>query len=232
MNSNPIVKREKFSTWIIDLRNVLGTHHKTRDLHLNYPADIDNMEDNVDRAVKTLLFTITSGSTKKLVGAANSGHQALMDIRRHFGGVSKSDTQREKLNLMTMKQFYSEKATAFLKRVRNQLNICATVGCYHFHSEAGQDDLINIILEGLNDNIKLYSATIADLKSKYRTGSEDITLESLESLFFGIDDSTFGKKTQKEHAHYFHGQRRRPNNKFTSTKPKFNRILQQQGLFL
>ena len=111
------------------------------------------MDESVDRAIKTLLFTITSGSTKKLVGAADTAFQALLDIRRHFGGISKADTQREKLTLMSMKQMYSEKATAYLKRIRNQLNICITVGCYHFHSTEGQDDLTNIILEGFNENM-------------------------------------------------------------------------------
>jgi hypothetical protein len=57
--------------------------------------------------------------------------------------------------MFSLKQEYGEKATEFLRRVRKQATIAESLGCKSFGEE---EMIVSIILQGLNQNIRLYSA--------------------------------------------------------------------------
>ena len=84
------------------------------------------------------------------------------------------------------------------------MDIFSTVGCFEFNEESGTENLINIILNGLHPNNRLYSATIAELKARFRTSPASIDLVYLEEIFFNIDDNLFSSR--KEHANFVIGQ--------------------------
>jgi hypothetical protein len=64
--------------------------------------------------------------------------------------------------------------------------LCKSIRCTDFDNE---EIIINIILEGLNCNIKAYSATIAELKATLRRSPSSLSIAGLEEIFFTIDDS-------------------------------------------
>jgi hypothetical protein len=47
----------------------------------DYLAELEKFENNIDRAVKALLFSITSGMAKRIVSNATSAHKALLDLK-------------------------------------------------------------------------------------------------------------------------------------------------------
>ena len=65
---------------------------------------------------------------------------------------------------------------------------------------------MNIILQGLNAENRFYSATIADLRAKFRSNPSSITFVSSEELFLNLDDELFTKRRRGEQANYIHGQ--------------------------
>ena len=221
MVSDPSQRREKFNNWIIDLRNVLSTHSKTLGILDDYPADVPHFSKIVDRAVKALLSSITTGMAKQLVGNADSAHQALLDLKRNYGQTSSFDIHRERLRMMMMKQHSQEKASDFLRRVRRQLRTCASVGCQEYLEEESADaNVVNIILGGLDSTHRLYAATIAELKARFRSNPQSISFIDLEELFFNIDDNINASKQnfyKKEHANYIVGQSNSSNNKSSVT---------------
>ncbi|MCP4746931.1 MAG: hypothetical protein GY874_12460, partial [Desulfobacteraceae bacterium] len=214
MTSDPVSRREKFGIWVSDLKNILSSHHRTDGIMDNYPAKIEKFEDNIDRAIKALLFSITSGMAKRIVSNASSSYKALSDLKRNYGQTSQFDVHRERLKMMNMKQDYNEKASEFLRRICKQMDTCRIVGCDDFDEGSASSNLVNIILQGLNANNRVYSATLAELKARFRTYPDSIHLTMLEEIFFNIDDSNFGNK--KESANYIHSG----NEKFDMSKVK------------
>ena len=188
MNDDPILRREKFNIWVTDLRNILSTHHKTSGLLDKYPAHLSKFNDNVDRAIQTLLFSITTGMAKRIVSQTKSAFASLVDLRRNYGQTSKLDAHREKVKMMSMKQS-QENASTFLRRLRKQMYTCQSVGCFDYDKDTGHESLVNIALEGFRTDIWHYSATIAELKATYRRNPDSITLVYLEEVFFNLDDS-------------------------------------------
>ena len=233
MNPDPILRRERFNTWITDLKNVLSTHHKTSGLLDSYPSDLKEFgNDNIDRALKVFMSSITVGMAKRIVNNAKSAHQGLIDLRRNYGQTNKLDIHREKKAMMSMKQEANEPASDFLRRIRKQLDLCSTVGCNDFDEITNSDSLINIVLEGLNPEIRLYSTTVSTLKDRYRVSPDTLSLIYLEELFFDIDDKAYKRgsrhlshqsiKTHRRHqyqdkkresANYFHGQQQNQDSK-------------------
>ena len=210
MVADPSQQREKFNNWIIDLRNILSTHSRTLGILDDYPAVIPALSYNVDRAVKALLASITVGMAKQIVGHANSAHNALIDLKRNYGQTSSFDIHCVRMKMM-MKQNQNEKASEYLRQVRWQLRICASVGCVEYLDELSADaNVVNIVLGGLDFNHHAYSATIAELKARYRSNPESISLIDLEELFFNIDDNLASSRSNhcREQANYIVGQRK------------------------
>ena len=198
MDNDPTRRRERFGMWVTDLQNVLTTHPATDAILDNYPSRLDPFENkDIDRAIKALLISITDGVAKSIVSNAKSGYDALMDLRRNCAQTSRFDKHREHKKMVNLRQDFSERASDFLRRLRKQAKICIEVGCNEFSDEAY---LVNIALDGFNINIKTYSATLADLKARFRINADHITFVHLEELFFNIDDNLSFKK--KEHANY------------------------------
>ena len=83
MNPNPVERRERFRMWVVDLKNILSTHSKTSGLLDDYPVHVNIFKDNVDKAVKALLSSVTTGMAKRIVSNANSAHNALLDLKRN-----------------------------------------------------------------------------------------------------------------------------------------------------
>ena len=212
MASDPSIRRERFNNWIIDLRNILSTHSMTLGILDDYPAFVPAISYNVDRAVKALLASITVGMAKQIVGSANSASKALEDLKRNYGQTSSFDIHRERKKMMLIRQQQNEKASEFLRRVRKQMTICANVGCTEYiEATDAEANIVNIILGGLDSGNKLYAATIAELKARYRSNPLSLTFVELEELFFNIDDNSFsssGTKNngRKEHANFIVGQ--------------------------
>jgi hypothetical protein len=94
------------------------------------------------------------------------------------------------------------------------MDTCRIVGCDDFDKGSASSNLVNIILQGLNVNNRVYSATLAELKARFQTYPESIHLTMLEEIFFNIDDSNFGNK--KESVNYIHSG----NEKFNTSKVK------------
>ena len=209
MVSDPSQRREKFNNWIIDLRNVLSTHSRTLGTLDNYPSTVPAFTYNVDRAIKALLSSVTVGMAKQIVGNASTASQALSDLKRNYGQTSAFDIHRERLKMMMMKQSTNEKASEFLRRVRRQLRTCSSVGCIEYMDEDSADfNVVNIVLGGLDSNSRLYAATIAELKARYRSNPSSISLIDLEELFFNIDDNVHSSRQshRREQANYIVGQ--------------------------
>ena len=162
MHSDPTVRREKFKNWVIDLKNILSTNKKTTGIIDDYPVSLVPFESDVDRAVKTLLSIITAGMAKRIVNNSTTAYQALIDLRRNCGQTSNLDIHRERLKMMLLKQGFNEKASDFLRKVQKQMEICISVGCMEYTREGDNTNIVNIILQGLNESSRLYSATIAD----------------------------------------------------------------------
>ena len=105
----------------------MSCHHKTNGILDDYPAELEMFENNIDRAVKALLFSITSGMAKRIVSNASSAHKALSDLKRNYGQTSQFDVHRERLKMMNMKQeksleryqeIYSIQNIPFIKLLR------------------------------------------------------------------------------------------------------------------
>ena len=60
------------------------------------------------------------------------------------------------------------------------------MGCKDFDDE---EVVANIVLQSLSENIKLYSATLAEQKETFVRDPSSITLTSLEETFFGMDNN-------------------------------------------
>ena len=71
-------------------------------------------------------------------------------------------------------------------------------------------NVVNIVLGGLDFNHRAYSATIAEIKARYRSNPESISLIDLEELFFNIDDNLVSSRGshRREQANYIVGQRK------------------------
>ena len=198
MDNDPTRRRERFGMWVTDLQNVLTTHPATDGILDKYPSQLETFENkDIDRAVKALLISITDGAAKSIVSNAKSGFDALMDLRRNCAQTSRFDKHREHKKMVNLRQDFSERASDFLRRLRKQAKICLEVGCSEFSDESY---LVNIALDGFNLNIKAYSATLADLKARFRLNADHITFVHLEELFFNIDDNLSLRK--KEHANF------------------------------
>jgi hypothetical protein len=104
MTSDPGTRRERFGIWVSDLKNILSSHHRTDGIMDNYPAKIKEFDANIDRAIKALLFSITSGMAKRIVSNASSAQKALSDLKRNYGQTLQFDVHRERLKMMNMKQ--------------------------------------------------------------------------------------------------------------------------------
>jgi hypothetical protein len=177
INSNPSIRRERFRIWVNDLNNILSTESKTSGILSSYPADLPKFSSLVDKIMKTILFSLTQGYAKQIVSSANSAHQSLLDLKRHCAQTSVSEKHNERQKLMNITQNFGEKASEFLKRVKQQLELCKSIGCNEFNDN---EVIVNIILEGLNSNNRAYTATIAELKA----GLCSISMTDLEEIFF------------------------------------------------
>ena len=187
INSDPQVRRDKFRTWVTDLQNIFSTHRLTSGLLNQYPASVKPIKDKaVDRAVKTVLFAVTYGEAKELISQAATAVDALIDLKRHFALTSVTDKHVERQRMFNMRQMFRETASEFITRVRKQLAIAKSMGCKDFDDE---EVVANIVLQGLSESIKLYSATLAEQKATLVRDPSSISLTSLEETFFGIDNS-------------------------------------------
>ena len=85
IHPDPSVRRERFKTWVTDVSNILSTNHRTFGKLDNYPSQVDKFRDqSVDRAIKAILFSLTTGQAKELISNAPSAYEALVDLKRHF----------------------------------------------------------------------------------------------------------------------------------------------------
>ena len=113
--------------------------------------------------------------------------------------------------MMLIRQQQNEKASKFLRRVRKQMTICTNFGCTEYiEGKDSEANVVNIILGGLDSSNRLYAATIAELKARYRSNPLCLTFVELEELFFNIDDNYFSSTHKnggkKEHANFIDGQ--------------------------
>ena len=58
----------------------------------------------------------------------------------------------------------------------------------------------------MSEASRLYAATVADLKAKFRADPTSVTFTMLESIFFQIDDDAAVHNSKKEQAHFIYGQ--------------------------
>ena len=218
MNPDANLRRERFNNWVIDVQNILSTHHRTAGLLDDYPASLSTFDNDVDRAIKAFLSSITSGMAKRIVGKASSAHIALLDLKRNYNQTSKFDIHREQTKMMNLKQTYGESASDFLRRIRKQMDTCDSVGCDLFSGSSGEELVTNIALQGLNCNIRAYSATLADLKSQFRRNPGAVTLIDLEEILFNVDDNLQSYiSVKKERANYIHNSKSKSTNSSRST---------------
>ena len=176
---------------------------------------LQHFDTNVDRAIKTLLSSITVGSAKRIASHAKTAYKALEDLRRNCGQTTNLDVHREHVKMMTMRQTSTETASNFLRRIRRQMELSISVGCSDFDdtlSITNNSKVVNIVLQGLSWNNRIYSATIADLKTKYRSDPSSISLTTLEELFFNIDEEA-SLSSRRENAHYIIGETKKSRNK-------------------
>jgi hypothetical protein len=97
--------------------------------------------------------------------------------------------------MMNIHQLYGEKAAEYLKQVWKQRMLCQSIGFYEFNEN---DVIVNIILEGINSNIRAYSATIVELNATLCRCLDELSLVKLEETFFTINDNLSRKKNEKE----------------------------------
>jgi len=200
MLSDPSSRREKFQNWVLDLRNVLSCHYKTDGLLDSYPSQdlpMSFTSPEIDKAIKGLLSTITSGMAKRIVTDAKTAYDGLQDLKRNFGGSSTLDIHREKLKLMQIKQTFGEKASDYLRRVRKQMYACQLVGCQDYNLGNGSNALTGIILEGFDIFNRQYAATVAQQKSLFEIDPTKVNLITLEELFFKLDDKLYGSTANR-----------------------------------
>jgi hypothetical protein len=152
----------------------------------NYPAKLDKFDSLTDIVMKMLLFSLTQGYAKQIVSSQESAYNSLIDLKRHCAQTSISEKHSEQQKLMNSSQGFGEKASDFLKRVRKQIALCKSIGCNEFDDN---EVISNIILQGLNSNIRVYTATIAELKASLQRDSTSVTITDMEEIFFTIDDS-------------------------------------------
>ena len=187
IHSDINIRRERFKNWTTDVQNVLSTHRLTSGVLDGYPAKVPKFKNiAVDRAVKALLFSVTVGQAKELISNSTSSHHALLDLSRHFAQTSATQRHFERQKTFSLKQSFNESASEFLKRVRKQLSIAKSIGCLDFNDD---EVVANIVLEGLNSSIKIYTATTAELKATLVRHPSLLTLTYFEDTFFSIDNS-------------------------------------------
>lgn len=173
IHPDPRTGREKFKNWVTDLQNVFYTHHLTSGIMDKYPAEVKKIKDMaVDKAIKTVLFAVTFGETKELISQASQ--------------TSVTDKHSEHQKLFKMKQKFRKPASEFMSRARTQLAIAMSMGCNDFDDE---EIVADIVLQGLSENTKLSTATLAEQKATLVRNPSAISLTSLEETFFGKDNS-------------------------------------------
>jgi hypothetical protein len=180
INPDPTIRQERFRTWVSDLNNILSTESKTSGLLNNYPAKLEKFDSLTDRVMKTVLFSLTQGYAKQIVSSQESAYDSLIDLKRHCAQTLISEKHSEQQKLMNSSQGFGEKASDFLKRVRKQIALCKSIGCNKFDDD---EVISNIILQGLNSNIRVYTATIAELKASLRRDSTSVTITDMEEIF-------------------------------------------------
>ena len=114
MHSDPSIRREKFNTWVFDLKNILSTNRKTANALQNYPSQLLPLQSTIDKALKTILSSVTTGMAKRIVSRSSSAYEALENLRRKCGQTSPLHLHRERLKMMLMRQTQSEKASEFI----------------------------------------------------------------------------------------------------------------------
>jgi hypothetical protein len=80
IHPDPTIRRERFRIWISDMCNILSTDQQTYSILVAYPAKLELLTDVIDRALKTVLFTVTQGQAKQLISAADTAYQGLIDL--------------------------------------------------------------------------------------------------------------------------------------------------------
>jgi hypothetical protein len=105
-----------------------------------------------------------------------------------------------------------------LRRIHKQMDVCKIVGCNDYEEGSASNSLVNIILQGLNGNIRAYSATVTDLIALFMTNPTLIHLTYLEEVFFNLDNAMFCHN-KREGAHYIHAEKA----KFDKSKIKYYR---------
>jgi type I site-specific restriction endonuclease len=81
-----------------------------------YPSKLVPFTTLIDRALKTILFTVTQGHAKQLISSADSAYQGLIDLKRHCAQTSTQEKHLERQKLIYLSQNYGEKASEFLKK--------------------------------------------------------------------------------------------------------------------
>ena len=221
IHQDPQTRREMFKNWIIDISNVLSTHWRTDGILKNYPSKVNKIKcKGTDRAIKAILFSSTKNHAKELVGAADSAYDALLSLKRNCSLTGAFDKHTIRQKMFSLKQEYGEKATEFLRRVSKQATIAESLGCKSFGEE---EMVVSIILQGLNPNIRLYSAELANKRATFLRDPKSVTVNLLEETFFSIDNSaSYNKNSSTNSSSNFKRRGNEQANYTTSSKSSNN----------
>jgi hypothetical protein len=221
-HDDPLIRRERFTTWTTDLINVLSTCSATSQILVRYPGVIPEITDpTIDRVLKTLLTSVTSGMAKRLVMNASTAVKALTALKRNYGQTTALDTHQQQVKMLNMKQQGRETVSSYLRRIRKQMELSLSVGNTEYTDETaiGNRNLVNIALNGMHSFNRLYMATHAAFQSSFMKDAYSVTFIELEETFFAIDDnqqkmgfSNMHRQDRREQANYIHHSPRNNNN--------------------
>jgi hypothetical protein len=82
-----------------------------------YPANLNDFDEDVDRAIRALLFSITTGMAKRIVSTAKTAHKGLIDLKRNYGQTTLFNIHHERKKMLNLTQDSNKKASEFLRRI-------------------------------------------------------------------------------------------------------------------
>ncbi|MGH3055242.1 MAG: hypothetical protein ACRDL7_09730, partial [Gaiellaceae bacterium] len=121
----------------------------------------------------------------------NDGCEAFLQLQRHCAQSTAEDKAIYNRKFLQLDQGPSELASSYIERFNKAHKLATLVNnCYT------DEDVVDMLLQGFGTQ-RHYEATVSSLKEARRrdgfTGTNTVTLETIESVFFNLDEHKSGK---------------------------------------
>ncbi|MGH3053803.1 MAG: hypothetical protein ACRDL7_02360, partial [Gaiellaceae bacterium] len=185
----PLQRRLKFQAFVNSIIPVLSTDTRTQPILASWPNAMvrDGIKEEALIAFYALLHTYVKDHYRTyLQRHLNDGCEAFLQLQRHCAQSTAEDKAIYNRKFLQLDQGPSELASSYIERFNKAHKLATLVNnCY------ADEDVVDMLLQGFGTQ-RHYEATISALKEARRrdamTGTSTVTLETIESVFFNIDE--------------------------------------------